>query len=221
MSTREHDWESKDYAQAWVSKDQQRALEREAQFNAALKWISVFLEGTAQVMDLGSGPGTLAAKLLGAFPQMQVLCLDGSEEMLAQARQRLAGFAERTAFIQADFGAENWSSKVPHGLDAVVSARAVHNLRQLKPIERVYRDVYELIRPGGLFMNIERVNFSTPKLRRHYRELQIKTRGKAAKMDGAAPNLLQQFRLLKRAGFRDIDCFWREGNTAIVGGFKH
>jgi hypothetical protein len=48
----------------------------------------------------------------------------------------------------------------------------------------------------------------------------MKTRGRAAKMDGAAPSLLQQFRLLKRAGFGDIDCFWREGNTAIVGGFK-
>jgi hypothetical protein len=69
-------------------------------------------------------------------------------------------------------------------------------------------------------MNIERVNFSTPNLKRFYRDLQIKTRGQAAKMDGPAPSLIQQFRLLKRAGFSDIDCFWREGNTAIVGGFK-
>jgi tRNA (cmo5U34)-methyltransferase len=220
VSTREHEWKSKDYAQAWVSKDQQRVLEREAQFDAALKWLSVFLDGPVQVVDLGSGPGTLAGKLLGAFPEMQVLCLDGSAEMLTQARQRLAAFAERASFVQADFGAENWSSGMPRDLGAVVSARAVHNLRKLKPIERVYRDVYALIRPGGLFMNIERVNFSTPKLRRHYRQLQIKTRGKAAKMDGPAPNLLQQFRLLKRAGFQDIDCFWREGNTAIVAGFK-
>jgi ubiquinone/menaquinone biosynthesis C-methylase UbiE len=220
MSTSEHEWESKEYARAWVSKDQQRALEREAQFTAALNWLSVFLDGAVRVMDLGSGPGTLAGKLLAAFPEMQVVCLDGSEEMLAQARERLAGCGQRASFIQADFGAEDWSSGVPRDLDAVVSARAVHNLRKPKPIERVYRDLYELLRPGGLFMNIERVNFSTPKLRRHYRQLQIKTRGKAAKMDGPAPNLLQQFRLLKRAGFKDIDCFWREGNTAIVAGFK-
>jgi tRNA (cmo5U34)-methyltransferase len=217
----EHEWSSTAYAQQWVAKDQQRALEREAQFNAALKWLAVFLDGSAAVMDLGSGPGTLAGKLLEAFPEMRVVCLDGSEEMIGQARQRLAGFAERASFIRADFGRENWSAAVPRDLGAVVSARAVHNLRKLKPIERVYRDVYDLIRPGGLFMNIERVNFSTPKLRRHYRELQIKTRGKAAKMDGPAPSLLQQFRLLRRAGFTDIDCFWREGNTAVIGGFKN
>jgi tRNA (cmo5U34)-methyltransferase len=217
----EHNWESKEYAEAWVSKDEQRALEREAQFNAALKWFSVFLDGPVQVMDLGSGPGTLAGKLLAAFPQVSVICLDGSEEMLTQARQRLGAFGERASFVQADFGAEDWSSTVPRQLGAVVSARAVHNLRKLKPIERVYRQVYELLRPGGLFMNIERVNFSTPKLRRHYRDLQIKTRGQAAKMDGPAPSLLQQFHLLKRTGFKDIDCFWREGNTAIIGGFKN
>ena len=85
---------------------------------------------------------------------------------------------------------------------------------------RVYRQIYELLRPGGLFMNIERVNFSTANLKRYYRDLQIKTRGHAAKMDGPAPNLMQQFHLLKRAGFKDVDCFWREGNTAIIGGFK-
>src|ERR687896_122970 len=101
----EHEWSSTAYAQQWVAKDQQRALEREAQFNAALKWLAVFLDGSAAVMDLGSGPGTLAGKLLEAFPEMRVVCLDGSEEMIGQARQRLAGFAERASFIRADFGA--------------------------------------------------------------------------------------------------------------------
>jgi len=221
MVKMEHQWESQEYAQEWVSKDEQRALEREAQFNAALKWLSVFLEGPSQVMDLGSGPGTLAGKVLSAFPEINVICLDGSDEMLRQARQRLAPFGDRVSFIESDFGAADWSSGLPRELSAVVSARAVHNLRKLKPIERVYRQIYELLRPGGLFMNIERVNFSTPNLRRYYRNLQIKTRGRAAKMDGPAPNLMQQFQLLKRAGFKDVDCFWREGNTAVIGGFNN
>jgi ubiquinone/menaquinone biosynthesis C-methylase UbiE len=220
MAKSEHAWGSKEYDQDWVSKDSQRAAEREAQFNAAISWVSVFVEGRSRVMDLGCGPGTLAEKLLAAFPEMSVICSDGSDEMLRLARQRLDSFGDRTSFIQADFAADNWIAEVPRELDAVVSARAIHNLRKLKLIGPVYSQIFELLRPGGLFLNIERVNFSTPALRRHYRELQVKTRGRVAKMDGAAPSLLQQFRLLKRAGFRDIDCFWREGNTAIVGGFK-
>jgi tRNA (cmo5U34)-methyltransferase len=172
-------------------------------------------------MDLGSGPGTLAGKILAAFPEVNLICLDGSDEMLRQARQRLAPFGDRVSFIESDFGAADWSSGLPRDLGAIVSARAVHNLRKLKPIEGVYRQIYELLRSGGFFMNIERVNFSTANLKRYYRDLQIKTRGHAAKMDGPAPNLMQQFHLLKRAGFKDVDCFWREGNTAVIGGFKN
>jgi len=220
MAKSEHDWGSKEYDQDWVSKDSRRAAEREAQFTATITWLSVFIGGRSRVMDLGCGPGTLAEKLLAAFPEMSVICSDGSDEMLRLARERLASFGERASFMQADFGADRWIADLPRELDAVVSARAIHNLRKLKLIGPVYGQIFELLRPGGLFLNIERVNFSTPALRRYYRDLQTKTRGRAAKMDGAAPNLLQQFRLLKRAGFRDIDCFWREGNTAIVGGFK-
>ena len=220
MAKSEHDWGTKEYDQEWVSKDSQRAAEREAQFNAAISWLSVFIGGQSRVMDLGCGPGTLAEKLLATFPEMSVICSDGSDEMLRLARQRLDAFGDRASFVQSDFGADKWIAELPRELDAVVSARAIHNLRKLKLIGPVYGQIFELLRPGGLFLNIERVNFSTPALRRYYKDLQMKTRGRAAKMDGAAPNLLQQFRLLKRAGFRDIDCFWREGNTAIIGGFK-
>ena len=220
MAQSEHEWGSQQYDQAWVDKDSQRAAEREAQFKAALNWLSVFVSGQSRVMDLGCGPGTLAEKLLAAFPEMHVICSDGSAEMLKLARQRLDSYGERVSYAQADFGADQWTVSLPRQLDAVVSARAIHNLRKLKLIAPVYAQIHELLRPGGVFMNIERINFATPALRRHFRELQIKTRGHAAKLDGAAPSLAQQFSLLKRAGFRDIDCFWRETNTAIVGGFK-
>jgi tRNA (cmo5U34)-methyltransferase len=220
MAKSEHEWGSEQYDQEWVNKDSRRTAEREAQFNAALSWLSVFVGGKSQVMDLGCGPGTLAEKLLAVFPEMHVICSDGSDEMLKLARQRLASYGERVSYAQADFGAVNWTANLPRQLDAVVSARAIHNLRKLKLIGPVYGDIYELLRPGGVFMNIERVNFATPTLRRHFRALQIKARGRAAKLDGAAPNLAQQLSLLKRAGFRDVDCFWRETNTAIVGGFK-
>jgi len=220
MAKSEHEWGSKEYDQEWVNKDSQRAAEREAQFSAAISWLSVFLRGPSRVMDLGCGPGTLAEKLLAAFPEMSVICSDGSDEMLRLAGQRLATYGGRVSFVQADFSAQNWAAALPRQLDAVVSARAIHNLRKLKLIGPVYAEIHELLRPGGVFLNIERVNFATPALRHLYRELQVKTRGRAPKMDGAAPSLAQQFSLLKRAGFKDIDCFWRETNTAIVGGFR-
>jgi ubiquinone/menaquinone biosynthesis C-methylase UbiE len=220
MSKSEHEWGSQQYDQQWVDKDSQRAAEREAQFRATINWLSVFVSPQARVMDLGCGPGTLAEKLLGAFPEMQVICSDGSDEMLKIARQRLASYGNRVSYAQADFGVNNWSANLPRDLDGVVSARAIHNLRTLKLIGPVYGEIHGLLKSGGVFLNVERVNFATPTLRQHFRALQIKTRGHAPKMDGAAPSLAQQLSLLRRAGFVDIDCFWRETNTAIVGGFR-
>lgn len=216
----EHEWSSKEYAQEWAAKDKARAAEREAQLQAAVKWLSVSVEGRARVMDLGSGSGTVAQRLLASFPEMEVICVDASEPMLAMARERLAMFAQRVSFFQSDLSQQGWTAALPKELDAVVSARAIHNLRKLKPIEKVYCGVCDLLRPGGVFFNIERVNFSTPTLRNYYRQLRKSETGRLPQLDGPAPSLLQQFHLLKRARFRHIDCFWREGNTAIVGGFK-
>jgi SAM-dependent methyltransferase len=220
MAKTEHEWGSKEYSQDWVSKDDRRAAEREAQFKAAMRWLGVFLEGPAQVADIGCGPGTLAQRLMVEFPEVRVLCADGSKDMIALARERLGGYGERVSYMVSDFGGEGWTSSFPHGLDAIVSARAIHNLRKLKPIGKVYKQIFDVLRPGGFFMNIERVNFSSDFLHQKFREIQVKERGKAPGMDGPGPNLLQQFQLLKRAGFESVDCPWRDGNTAIVFGFK-
>lgn len=220
MPETEHEWSSKEYSEKWTAKDKARAAEREAQFQAATKWLSVFLSGKTRVMDLGSGPGTLGQKLLDSFSEMEVICVDASGPMLDMAREQLASFGQRVSYLQADLSQEGWTAVLPKNLDAVVSARAIHNLRKLKPIGQVYRGVHELLRPGGIFLNIERVNFSTRALRNYFRQIRKNETGRLPSMDGPAPTLLQQFHLLKRAGFGNIDCFWREGNTAIVGGFK-
>ncbi len=220
MAKAEHDWSSKEYAEDWVSKDDRRAAEREAQFGAALRWLKVILQGQARVADVGCGPGTIGQRLLAEFSELSVICTDGSADMLGLARERLKIYGDRASYIQSDFGQEGWTSGFPSGVDGVVSARAIHNLRKLKPIGRVYRDIFDLLRPGGFFMNIERVNFASGFLHQKYREIQVRERGKAPGLDGPGPSLLQQFQLLKRAGFKSVDCPWRDGNTAIVFGFK-
>lgn len=220
MAKTEHEWQSKDYAQEWVSKDDRRAAEREAQFKAAIRWLSVLLAGPARVADVGCGPGTLAQRLLAEFSEVSVICTDGSAQMLDIARERLAPYGSRVSYVQSDFSRPGWSAVLPRDLDAVVSARAIHNLRKPRPIAAVYEEICGALRPGGFFMNIERVNFSSELLHLKYREIQVRERGKAPAMDGPGPSLLQQFQLLKRAGFESIDCPWRDGNTAIVFGFK-
>ena len=45
--------------------------------------------GIRRVLDLGAGTGLLSAQVVHAFPDVSIDLLDGSEPMLAEARQRL------------------------------------------------------------------------------------------------------------------------------------
>ena len=62
------------------------------------------LAGGETVADVGCGTGRDAGHLLQLLPAGRVLAIDGSQQMLAQTRSRLAaaGQADRVEIIQAD-----------------------------------------------------------------------------------------------------------------------
>ena len=53
----------------------------------ALRWAGD--GGIRRVLDLGAGTGLLSAEVAAAFPGVSIDLLDGSEAMLAEARERL------------------------------------------------------------------------------------------------------------------------------------
>lgn len=53
-------------------------------------------------VDLGCGTGTLAHKILQAYPSATVTCIDISPEMISIAQRKLAKFEGRTKFIVGD-----------------------------------------------------------------------------------------------------------------------
>ncbi|NQS84792.1 trans-aconitate 2-methyltransferase [Pantoea allii] len=65
------------------------------------------VEDVRFVTDLGCGPGNSTELLYDAWPQAQVIGLDSSTAMLAQARERLP----QCQFIQADIG--SWKTDIP------------------------------------------------------------------------------------------------------------
>src|SRR3979490_3333486 len=56
------------------------------------------LAQAGRVIDLGCGPGNSTELLVARYPQAEVIGLDSSPDMLAQARERLP----QCTFIQAD-----------------------------------------------------------------------------------------------------------------------
>jgi trans-aconitate 2-methyltransferase len=80
------------------------------------------LRGDETVLDAGCGTGQVTATLLSRLPRGRVVGLDGSEAMLAAARERFAG-DPRVSFVHADLEAP---LPLAGPVDAIVSTSTLH-----------------------------------------------------------------------------------------------
>jgi SAM-dependent methyltransferase len=110
------------------------------------------------VLDLGSGAGIdcfLAARKVG--PRGRVIGVDMTEEMLRLARENVkkSGLTN-VEFLQGEI--ENLPLE-DATVDAVIS-NCVINLATDK--ERVFREVYRVLKPGGLFVVVDWADMERP-----------------------------------------------------------
>lgn len=80
------------------------------------------LRAPARVTDLGCGTGNITAILRQRFPEADILGVDGSNEMLAKARETAPG----CRFVQGDFS--TWTPEMPP--DLIYSNAALHWVTQ-------------------------------------------------------------------------------------------
>jgi len=106
----------------------------------------------SRVLELGAGPGFLAECVLGSCPNIaDYTLLDYSAPMLTLSRERLARFP-RAQFIQADFKRADWTRDLSPPYSAVIAMQAVHEIRHKRHVPGLYRDVFQLVAPGGSLM---------------------------------------------------------------------
>lgn len=193
-------------------------------------------------IDLGCGSGVLASAILGRHPRAQGLLVDFSEPMLEEARRNLATHSAQLRYATGDLADANWRSSAQQApYDTIVSAYAIHHLTHERKHE-LYREIFELLAPGGLFINIEHVASSTPRIESLSDELMIdsifafqnrkdgaRTRDQVAgdfihRPDKAA-NILapveEQCAWLRAIGFEDVDCYFKVFELAVFGGKRH
>lgn len=112
----------------------------------------------ARVLELGSGPGILAERLLDERPDVdEYVCVDYSEPMHDLARARLVRHGRRVVHEVRDFRTSGWSRRLGVA-GAVVTLQAVHELRHASRIPAFYAAVHGLVQPGGRFVMGDLVN---------------------------------------------------------------
>jgi ubiquinone/menaquinone biosynthesis C-methylase UbiE len=187
-----HDWESSDYVSGWAKRQEDREAGRQEAFRVLAETIPYDKKAAIKILDLGAGYGGLTQFLLRHFPNATAVCQDGSKEMAKLGRERMKDFAGRFSYVVCDFSKPGWRLKLKGQFEAVVSSIAIHNVRDGKIIGEIYREAFSLVKPGGCFLNFDRQR----------------------------PPLNEQLEFVKAAGFRDVNCFWKDEKRAVFGGFR-
>jgi SAM-dependent methyltransferase/acyl carrier protein len=135
-----------------------------------LKLIRAWYPKLRTALDLGCGDGFLGRTLLEHFPDCHVWFLDFSNPMLDSAQDKL-GKSERATIIKADFASSEWISDLGNypTFDLVVSRLAIHHQTNIRK-KQLYREIYDLLSIGGIFLNLEQVASATAGIAEVYRE---------------------------------------------------
>jgi tRNA (cmo5U34)-methyltransferase len=188
--------------------------------------------------DLGCGSGVLARAILSEYPNAKGVLVDFSEPMLRAAQEELSTFSGQLNFVHGDLAAMDWASAGEDLFDAIVSGFAIHHLTHECKRE-LYREIYDHLKPNGMFINIEHVASATRRLEHDSDELLIdslyafhqesgsrKTREQVRvefvhrpdKVANILAPVETQCEWLREIGFQDVDCFFKVFELAVFGG---
>ena len=116
--------------------------------------------GASHVLDVGCGAGNYTLKLLQRLPDIDVTLVDLSRPMLDRASERIGAiFSGKVNMIQGDIRDVNLDEE---RYDIVLAAAVLHHLRDDAEWEKVFRKLYDTLRPGGGFWVFDLVEHSIP-----------------------------------------------------------
>jgi tRNA threonylcarbamoyl adenosine modification protein (Sua5/YciO/YrdC/YwlC family) len=159
-------------------------------------------DGALRILDLGTGTGETARRVLAHHPDASLVGIDENEEMLAVARASLP--AKRM-----DLRAARIEDPLPDGpFDLVTTALCVHHL-DVEGKADLFARVRDALRPGGLFVMGDVVVPVDPAA-----AITPLTPG----YDRPSP-LADQLRWLSQAGF-EPRVTWEQGDLAVVAAWR-
>jgi SAM-dependent methyltransferase len=205
-------WSEAEHAQAYLQ-NRKRIPRRDEGYRALLEFLP---DETNRVLDLGCGDGEVFGRVLDARPEATALAVDFSAEMLGVVRARFEDATDRVTIVEHNLDAslpESWGA-----FDAVVSGFAIHHVVDDRK-RALYAEIFERLRPGGVFLNLEHVASATPELHEAF----LATLGTTLEDDDPSNQLAavdEQLEWLRDIGYEQVDCHWKWRELALLAGVR-
>lgn len=184
-----HQFHDAEYAQSWADRFKVTE-ERLSCFEHLGDLIEPELSKSSTILELGTGPGYLAAYLLDRFTCARYLCLDYSAAMREIAGRPLEAHRARVSFLEADLIHPSWDVVVPEKCAVVVSTWALHDLGSKTAVESVYLAASRVLTTRGLLLNADFV----------------KPTDCHVEFEGGRFLIAEHLESLRRAGYVDVAC---------------
>ena len=138
-------------AREWATTAMMKRPWREQFFQRFIVELRALNRNSMRVLELGSGPGFLAQRILEAIPGVECTLLDFSPAMHELARERLGPLMQRARPVVADFKCAGWDNGLGE-FDAVVTNQAVHELRHKRHALKLHQSVRSLLKAHGCYL---------------------------------------------------------------------
>ena len=181
-----------------------------------------------QMLDLGTGTGSLAALVLRRMPNARVIAIDTDPAMIVEARERLADLLPRVTHLL-----RNFLGPLPPGCDACMASLALHHVRELAEKRRLYRRILAALNPRGIFINADAMFAENGPLEKWIRtiwsehlaaggfsEAEVLSHFEQWSTEDRYFDIETELHLLHDAGFSNLEVVWRRGPMAVMAGHK-
>lgn len=185
----------------------------------------------ASLLEIGCGSGLFTQRLVASGHFGTLSATDGADAMLEIARSQIASSETPVTLEVLDFTQQDWSRQfLPTRFDAVTSSMALHHAADK---QQVFREVFNVLSPGGVFVFADHMAGSSPFVDR----LIDRERGRVKLTDSPTEEDLELFaeadrqsqekqgnrcesvsrylNFLQGAGFANTDCLWRSYWLAV------
>jgi trans-aconitate methyltransferase len=151
------DW--KHWLQRWDAQQTGYVPEREERFRIMLDVLEAVLPDEFVALDLACGPGAISQRLLERFSNARCVAIDFDPVMLAIGEGALGTYDGRLRWVDADLSDAGWVEAIGEtSVDAALSTTALHWLSE-RDLITLYQRIGELVRPGGVFLNGDNMDF--------------------------------------------------------------
>lgn len=232
-------WSAEDYAADYLDKVDAIIPQRPKLLELLSSFYRHFLgDGTKRnVVELGCGDGAFTEALIKLELPIEATLTDASDAMIKRAKVRLDAHPN-VSFLHTSFQELANHDGFSDGYDLIFSVLAIHHLNKDEKKE-LFKLIHSRLTPGGFFVNIDdcippALDIENWYLKRWKKEMADKAALLKVEIDPESysdkhfsldhhktlETLAAQSRTLTDIGFKDVDCFFKDGLFTMYGGKK-